>query len=550
MSIKINFAPEGTSVSNEYTVDFGQEYNFAQGFGWVTQASLNDANPTPINIVANTRDRNSESDDRLDTFIHLQYPIELTDSTGSNSTPSAWEYNLADGLYQVTVSVGDSNFTDSNHVINLEGQSVISGFTPTENERFRVTTSLVEVTDGKLTLDANGGNNTKLNFVEITPADAIRVNFGVANNITPTGYIQDIGNAYDDSRGFGWITQDSVGSNQATPVSAVANTRDRNTSVLDTLDSLIHLQYPDSLNNPNSLSNPVAWEYELANGQYQVTVSVGDASFTDSNHVINIEGQSVISGFTPSSNQLFQSATKVIEVTDGKLTVDAIGGENSKINFIEVVPFTFADHNVTLDNNPALPANSININFGIAVISAPAGFIQDIGQGFSTDRGYGWITQDSVGSGQSQSIDIVPNGRLRNASFVDDSGSLISNPLLDSLIHLQYPTGTAVYNDSITTAAAWEYQLENGQYEVTVSVGDASFTDSNHVINIEGQNVISGFSPSGLPVDPSLPATPERFTTGTATVEVTDGRLTIDAIGGDNTKINYVSILPVDSEIG
>ncbi len=61
------------------------------------------------------------------------------------------------------------------------------------------------------------------------------------------------------------------------------------------------------------------------------------------------------------------------------------------------------------------------------------------------------------------------------------------------------------------------------------------------MINIEGKNVIAGFDPDSLPTD--------RFTTGTATVEVTDGRLTVDGIGGENTKLNYITIVSVEDEL-
>ena len=197
----------------------------------------------------------------------------------------------------MTVSVGDPSFTDSNHVINLEGQNAIAGFVPTEDQKFNSTTALVEVKDGKLTLDANGGENTKLNFIEIAPVDPIRVNFGTANINPPAGYIQDIGNAYSSAQGFGWVTESSAGTEAAIPIDVVANARSRNGSTTSILNTLIHLQYPESLANSNAQTDNAAWEYNLANGQYLVTVNVGDPNFTDSNHVINIEGQSVISGF-------------------------------------------------------------------------------------------------------------------------------------------------------------------------------------------------------------------------------------------------------------
>ena len=538
MSITINFAPEGTPL-NESIVDFGLGYSLERGFGWVKQSTLNNINPTPIDITINTRDRDESNDSPSDSLIHLQYPAEFsTYEPVGNPKPSAWEYDLANGLYEVTVSVGDSEFIDSNHRVNLEGKSVIDGFVPTEDEKFATATTLVEVTDGKLTLDARGGENTKLNFVEIASAESVKVNFGIASIDTPPGYIQDIGNAYSDERGFGWITEESVGSDNSVPLSVVANARDRNTSASTTLDTLIHLQYPEEYNNPNSETTAAAWEYELANGQYLVTVDVGDANFADSNHAINVEGKTFISGFTASPSQLFKSTTKLVTINDGKLTVDAIGGDNTKINSIEITPFSRINDDNNAVEKPSLPDSGVNINFGTAVTVAPEGFIQDIGQGFDSVRGFGWVTESSLGAVEAQPIDIVANGRDRN--------TLAQNTALDSLIHLQYPTGLGGNNDVINTPAAWEYAVEDGRYEVAVSVGDASFTDSNHVINIEGENAVVGNGLSGFIPD-SLSG--NLFFTGRATVEVRDGRLTIDAIGGENTKIHYISIVPVDSEL-
>lgn len=162
-------------------------------------------------------------------------------------------------------------------------------------------------------------------------------------------------------------------------------------------------------------------------------------------------------------------------------------------------------------------------------------------------QGFGWVTQDSSGTSEPVPISVISNGRDRNTLFNDGQGSLFNEPVLDSLIHMQYPTGLPNSDTSVTTPAAWEYDLANGQYEVTVGVGDSNFFDSNHVINVEGENLISGFTPTGEEVNGFLPLGAEAFTTGSAIVEVEDGRLTVDAIGGNNTKINFISIVAVDT---
>lgn len=624
MIIKVNFGPEDSAVPNEFIADSGAGYSSEQGYGWVIQSSLDSENPTPIDISSNTRDRNSNSGFAADTLIHLQYPEDLVSpiAEASVKTPAAWEYDIANGSYFVTIGVGDSDFTDSSHTINVEGESAISDFVPTEDLLFTKATTLVEVTDGKLTLDAVGGDNTKLTFVEITPEsdfdagndnsgsgsgddsaegeedtdtdtddgtnsqapinsgndneddvvdsggdrETIKINFTPASAFSLEGYIQDIGGEYNDGQGYGWITENSVGSENPTPINISPNTRDRNSIQEDAFDSLIHLQYSDAFDNQNSVKTPAAWEYELANGEYTVTVSVGDPDFIDSNHVINIEGNSIISGFVPTEDKLFTVETTTVEVTDGKLTIDAIGGENTKLNFVEITPgdsseTTDTTVNVTpieIPEEVGIPVEGggivetiepieggFNVNFGTAKANLSSGFTQDIGAAYNDELGYGWVTQDSLESADPNPINVFANARDRNTLFNNGQGEVFQEPVRDSLIHLQYPIGLGNSDDSVTTPVAWEYGVENGQYQVTVGVGDPDFFDSNHVINIEGESAISSFVPTGSIENGLLPLDAQAFATGTVTVEVSDGRLTVDAIGGENTKINYISIVEV-----
>lgn len=84
-------------------------------------------------------------------------------------------------------------------------------------------------------------------------------------------------------------------------------------------------------------------------------------------------------------------------------------------------------------------------------------------------------------------------------------------------------------------AAAREAAVPNGDYDVTVRVGDAgAYYDSVHRLRAEGQVLVAGFRPS--------PAV--RLAAATARVRVTDGRRTPDAVGGTNTKLDAVVVRP------
>jgi len=169
-------------------------------------------------------------------------------------------------------------------------------------------------------VDSAGNESGKSNSVSITTGKALpilaKINFQTSDTPAPENYRVDSGEVFDSSRGYGW------------KASAVGDARDRNAISDQKLDTLIHLQTKRDSNS---------WEYALPNGKYQITVSVGDPNYTNSVHQINLEGSAVISGFAPSNGNLFRQATAEVDVSDGRLTVDAIGGKNTKINYLIIV---------------------------------------------------------------------------------------------------------------------------------------------------------------------------------------------------------------------
>ena len=57
-----------------YTADTGLRFDATRGFGWVREDSLGSATHVALDVTKNARDRNLVADQRLDTFIHMQYP--------------------------------------------------------------------------------------------------------------------------------------------------------------------------------------------------------------------------------------------------------------------------------------------------------------------------------------------------------------------------------------------------------------------------------------------------------------------------------------------
>ncbi|WP_052056010.1 hypothetical protein [Myxosarcina sp. GI1] len=489
---QINFQPLDAETPEGYLADVGLPYDDNRGYGWITERSVGVLNPKPLDVSNGARDRERIEDQRIDTFMHMQFP---------NRTPGAWEYALENGIYEVAVGVGDPAFANSIYQINVEGEEIIAGFEPSPSNRFTGGTGTVAVTDGKLTVDAIGGENTKINLIRFTPLTELvaQINFQSEDAEAPEGYLVDAGLSYDDNRGYGWIREDSLSAEEQIPWTISNLGRERQSESDQRLDTFMHMQYPGRVAG--------AWEYALPNGSYSVTVGVGDPAATESVHQINIEGEELIGGFTPDETENFEIATATVEVEDGKLTVDALGGENTKIDFIQIAAFDSEDASV-----------DAKINFQPEDAETPEDYTADVGLSYDDNRGYGWIREDSLSAEDRIPWDRSDLGRERQVE---------TDQKLDTLMHMQYPG---------RVAGAWEYALDNGTYEVTVSVGDAAATNSTHQINVEGVALIDSF----------VPEVEEAFQVGTATVDVSDGKLTVDALGGENTKINYIEIASAD----
>jgi N-acetylneuraminic acid mutarotase len=169
-ALRVNFQDAATLPPAMWLVDYGQSYgprssaNQGSGntYGW---QRITDG--TPLDLSLNGRKRTSPADVLLASFMHMQ-GNDIANFSGTREA-GKWEAVVANGDYLVSVSVGDGTQVDSRHTINIEGTTAISNFTPTTSNRFRNATIPVSVSDGALTIDANGGQNTKINYVIINP---------------------------------------------------------------------------------------------------------------------------------------------------------------------------------------------------------------------------------------------------------------------------------------------------------------------------------------------------------------------------------------------
>ena len=448
---RLNFQPAGAAVPAGHVVDSGLGYDAGRGFGWVREDSLDATTHAPIDISPNARDRNATSDQRLDTLQHMQFPAGVANSTAVK-TPAAWEIAVPAGSYDVTVVVGDAAaIYDSTHRINVEGQLAVGPFQPSSGNRHASATRTVAVSDGRLTIDARGGSNTKIDHIEIAPA-------ATGGDSTPPA--------------------------QPTGVTAAAG------------DGQVTLRW---------LAGP---ESDLDGYRvYRSTstpVPMGDP----------ISGPSLVAGtsFTDSSAQNGTTYHYVV------VAVDTSANASAPSATVSATPQAAAP-----------PAVDLKVNFQPAASTVPSGHTKDSGLSYAATRGFGWVREDSLSSMTHVGLDVSPNARDRNVT---------SDQRLDTLMHMQYPQAVSS-STAVKIAAAWEAAVPEGTYEVTVGVGDAAaIYDSTHRIRIEGEVAIVGF----------VPTSGNRFAQATRTVAVTDGRLTIDAVGGTNTKLDFTTVRSADAQ--
>ena len=472
-AIAINFQPATAPVPSGFQVDDGSQYTSARGYGWSSHRPQN------------TTDRNVIADQARDTYYYIQ--------PGLTST---WRYDLANGDYLVTLVSGDSATTKGPHQVLIEGSPVISGQVTAANQFITVDQHPVTIIDGTLTVTIGGlGGNTMLNYLEITPTgggssppppppppsgSAIAINFQPATAPVPSGFQVDDGSQYTSARGYGWSSH------------RPQNTTDRNVIADQARDTYYYIQ-------PGLTST---WRYDLANGDYLVTLVSGDSATTKGPHQVLIEGSPVISGQVTAANQFITVDQHPVTIIDGTLTVTIGGlGGNTMLNYLEITP---TGGGSSPPPPPPPPSGSaIAINFQPATAPVPSGFQVDDGSQYTSARGYGWSSH-----------------RPQNTT----DRNVIADQARDTYYYIQ---------PGLTST--WRYDLANGDYLVTLVSGDSATTKGPHQVLIEGSPVISG----------QVTAANQFITVDQHPVTIIDGTLTVTIGGlGGNTMLNYLEITP------
>ncbi len=343
-----------------------------------------------------------------------------------------------------------------------------------------------------VTASAAGYNNGVLNIkLSVTSGASgtlanFKVNFQDSVTMPPSGWLRDYGQAYGSRTSanqgtgnvYGWIKR-----SDKTPLDLTKNGRKRSSPSDILLATLMHMQ----ANNLSSFSGTRVegiWQAQVANGNYEVSVSVGDGTQTDSKHSINVEGVRAISQFVPTSSAMFKSATVIVSVADGYLTVDAIGGTNTKINWVTVKPYTGKRPSVVSVSPDNSSVNvSTNTSISTSVLKLPNSGINNAtitsANVYLTEQATGTTISANVnGTGGGDAITLVPASPLKSNTAYNFNITSGVKDLTDSSF--------IPYSSSFTTGSATASDLTNVQFD-KITLPNATGQHSSLTIGPDGK---------------------------------------------------------------
>ncbi|MFA6086160.1 Ig-like domain-containing protein [Mucilaginibacter sp.] len=307
----------------------------------------------------------------------LQLPSGQTDSLKFG--PQNINTNLAAGNYQALVTCKSPGYTDATLLINL-------------------------------------------NIVDSIPDRAVRINFQDKATVPPVAYVRDYGQAYGPRTGLYQASELTYGWKRKSDnslLSLTANGRNRNTPEDILFATLMHMQANNISGSFTGTKIEGYWELSVPNGVYDATVAVGDGLVNSSpeRHTINIEGVNAISNFIPvgnvGTNTRFKSATIRVTVADERLTIDATGGQNTKINYAAVVPVSTAPYLYwsTSTQNIIIKKGSTQVNTFLVKL----GNSKNLTSSYSLKASYaagatGWLSFNSTYSGIQPQITVNYSG--------------------------------------------------------------------------------------------------------------------------------------------
>ena len=222
---------------------------------------------------------------------------------------------------------------------------------------------------------------------------------------------------------------------------------------------------------------------------------------------------------------------KPASITIAATASDADGGSVSKVEFF---------------NGPTKLGEDVSAPYSFAWVTPPAGTYTLTAK--ATDNSGATTTSApvaiTVGASFSASINFQPASVTVHAGYFADTGSVYGSRGngLSYGWNVSHSAGMLDQKDSwdrrkatlcrMQSGGVWEIAVPNGTYNVTVGIGDGSYS-STYTINVEG---VSYWSAQGLGAG--------QYVNKMKTVVVSDGTVTIDqaSAGSGATRLDYVLI--------
>jgi hypothetical protein len=544
-TLQVNFQTQTPNPApTGWLRDFGQAYgtrteadqgNSTYTYGWVRED-----NGVALDLSTNGLIRGGVTPAMGLPFV-LRTTMRM--QRGATFANGAWEMAVPNGYYQITATVGDSTGGTtapgaSNHILNIENENLLTFNVPATvtatTPRLKTASKIIFITDGKLTIDAKGGTNTKLVSAVIAPfnrqltlnptAIDIVVDYGQSAGNQIVNISTDPGNEVYDltlskSAGTPWLS---------VPISPIMGDNALGIDVTGLLPGVYEgivtaraSGYSDAL-LPVKLTvksetisfNPTVLNFTLVQGGTAAPQNadlISDGGTAPVILSVAQGGQWVVLPSTP------QFGALAFGINAGGL---APGNYTTKVTANSAYGAADLTINLTVTRIPItiLPSQwdyRINFQPGNGTAAIPAGWVRDLGLAYpSTDvvGSFGWL------NGATKKPQAHDQGLARTGAqpYFERSFNRLQGPTFESL---------------------WEIRLNPGCYYVKVSVGDLGANDGIHIINAEGNKLIEYnqkiTAQSGIRQDSAI-------------VEVLDGKLTLDAYGGLLTKINYIWIEPLN----
>jgi fibronectin type 3 domain-containing protein/pimeloyl-ACP methyl ester carboxylesterase len=418
-------------------------YSVSTGYGW----------SNTDNLVS--RDRGAPDNLRRDLVF-------------GNLTEGTFNFDVQDGECLVTAVIGDQSYMHDQIDIYAEGVLVINDLTALAGS-FRETSFRMTIADGQLNLrivdDGGADPNWVLNALTVVVAPPLPTeaafDFGTSSSPVETGYAQvTTSTAYSASLGYGWSS------------TAGLDSRDRGA--------------PDSVRRDLVFSPAEkTFDVDVANGDYLVTLIIGDQNFMHDQINGYVEDALVISHLTALAGS-FQEVCFRATITDGQLNLRIVDDGGADPNWVL--------NTLTVQIAPPLPSEG-SFDFGSSSSPIEAGYTQVTSStAYSASTGYGWSSTVSLAT--------------RDRGLPDDlKRDLVFSP----------------------TEHTFNVDLANGNYQITVTVGDQSFMHDQIYVYAEDTLVVN-----------DLTVAAGSFQQVTFSRAVSDGQLNLRILDDGGVDPNWV----------